>query len=299
MNTELLRPRYWPVWLGLGVLRLLVALPARLQLRLGAACGQFASQFNQHRRRIVAINLQLCFPDLDQGERERLLEAHFAALGMGVIETAAAWWASDTAIAQHGTLEGLEHLDAVLAEGRGVLLLTAHFTTLELGARYIAMQRPFHALYRAHDNPAYQAVMRRWRERRSRLPPITRKNMRDLLRALRQGRIVWYALDQDFSDEAGVFVPFFGVPTLTLTATTRLVRLTGARVVPYFPCRLPDGRYQVRILPVLDGFGEDEVQDAARINALIEAAVRNCPEQYFWVHRRFKTRPAGYPEVYA
>jgi KDO2-lipid IV(A) lauroyltransferase len=299
MNTELLRPRYWPVWLGLGLLRLLVILPARLQLRLGAACGQLASQFNQRRRQIVAINLRLCFPDLDQGERERLLEAHFAALGMGVIETAAAWWASDAAIARRGTLEGLEHLDAVLAEGRGVLLLTAHFTTLELGARYIAMQRPFHALYRAHDNPAYQAVMRHWRERRSRLPPITRKNMRDLLRALRQGRIVWYALDQDFSDEAGVFVPFFGVPTLTLTATTRLVRLTGARVVPYFPCRLPDGRYQVRILPVLDGFGEDEVQDAAHINALIEAAVRHCPEQYFWVHRRFKTRPAGYPEVYA
>ncbi len=299
-SWQFLAPRYGRIWLVLGLMKLMAILPFRWQLAIGGQVGRWIGQLAGHRHRIAAINLDLCFPERSPAERATLLEAHFAALGIGLFETAMAWWAPDKKLRGLVRFEGVKHLDEALARGKGVILLTGHFTTLELGARFMTWQQPFHAMYRPHKNPLYEAVMYRQRERRSRLPPLPHENLRGLLRAFKQGRIVWYAPDQNHGLRNSVFAPFFGVPACTLTATSRLAGLSGAAVVPYFARRLPGtAGYEIVILPALADFPSgDAVADARRINELLEQYIRQAPEQYLWVHRRFKTQPPGSPGIY-
>lgn len=299
-DWHFMAPRYWPVWLGLVLMKCMAALPFRWQLAVGGQMGRLLGKIARRRRRIAAINLELCFPEWSPAERNTLLEQHFAALGIGLFETAMAWWAPDEKLRGLARVEGAEHLERALAGGKGVILLTGHFTTLELGARFITWHQPFHAMYRSHKNPLYEIVMRRERERRSRFPPLPHEDLRGLLRAFRKGRAVWYAPDQNHGRRNSVFVPFFGIPACTITATSRLAALSGAAVVPYFPRRLAGtAGYEVVILPALEHFpGGDVTADTRRINELLEHYVRRAPDQYLWVHRRFKTRPLGSPSVY-
>jgi KDO2-lipid IV(A) lauroyltransferase len=298
---RLASPRYWLFWSGLNLLRLLVVLPFAWQIRLGRAIGWLLSKPASRRRHIATVNLQLCFPELSAEQRDALLTAHFESLGIGLFETALAAWASDRQIQQLGRVEGLEHLEQALARGKGVILLTAHFIQLELGGRFVAAHYPLHVLYRPFKNPLYEAWIRRQRERHARLPALNRKDTRSLLRGLKQGHAVWYAPDQNYGPRHSIIVPFFGVPTLTITATSRLARLSGAAVVPYFPERLPGtAGYRVTILPALENFpSADDAADALRINQLIEGWIRRVPEQYLWVHRRFKNRPPELGDVYS
>ncbi|MFO1371860.1 MAG: LpxL/LpxP family Kdo(2)-lipid IV(A) lauroyl/palmitoleoyl acyltransferase [Candidatus Competibacteraceae bacterium] len=299
-SRNFLTPRYWLVWFGLFIMKIAAALPFRWQLALGRRIGLWLGKIARRRRRIAHINLERCFPELSAAQRDALLDQHFAALGIGLFETAIAWWSSDEKLHGLAQVVGLEHLEQAMKRGKGVILLTGHFTTLELGARFITWHQPFHAMYRRHKNPAYETVMRRERERHSRLPPLPRDDLRSLLRALKKGRAIWYAPDQNLGIRNSVFVPFFGIPACTTTATTRLAAISGAAVVPYFPRRLPDtGGYEVTILPALADFPSgDIVVDTQRINELLEYHVRRAPEQYLWVHRRFKTQPPGNPSFY-
>lgn len=299
-HRDFLLPRYWPIWLGLGLMKLMAALPFGWQLAAGGHIGRWIGRIARRRRRIAETNLRLCFPERSALERNRMLEAHFAALGIGLFETAMAWWAPDDKLCGLARIEGVEHLEQALARGKGVLLLTGHFTMLELGARFITWHQPFHAMYRSHKNRLYEAVMRRERERRSRLPPLPHEDVRGLLRAFKKGRAVWYAPDQNHGVRNSVFVPFFGVTACTVMATSRLAALSGAAVVPYFPKRLP-GRagYEVVILPALEHFPSGDLEaDTRRTNELLERYIREAPEQYLWVHRRFKTQPPGVASPY-
>lgn len=300
-HWRFLAPRYWLIWLGLGLIRLMAILPFSWQLPLGSRVGCWIGKIARRRRRIAATNLALCFPELTPEQRATLLEAHFAALGIGLFETAMAWWAPDEKLRSLARVEGVEHLQRALDRGKGVILLTGHFTTLELGARFITWHQSFHALYRPHRNPLYEAVMFRERERRSGQPPLAREDLRGLLRAFKRGRAVWYAPDQNHGIRNSVFAPFFGIPTCTITATSRLATLSGAAVVPYFPRRLPGAAgYEVVILPALEDFPSGDVTaDTGRINALLEQYIRSAPEQYLWVHRRFKTQPPGNSNPYS
>ena len=278
----------------------MAVLPFAWQLTLGGWLGRGIGRIAHRRRRIAAINLALCFPEQTPAQRESLLEQHFAALGIGLFETALAWWGSAQKLRGLAHVTGIEHLHQALERGRGVILLTGHFTALELGARFITAHQSFHALYRPHKNPLYEAIMRHAREHRSGFPPLAREDLRGLLRAFKQGRVIWYAPDQNHGARNSVFAPFFGIATCTITATARLAALSGAAVVPYFPRRLPGTTgYEIAILPALTEFPSgDAIADASRINALIEQSVRRAPEQYLWVHRRFKTRPPGSPDFY-
>ena len=278
----------------------MAVLPFRWQLTLGSWIGLGFGRLAIRRRRIAEINLALCFPELTAIQHTALLAEHFAALGIGLFETATAWWAPDEKLHGLARVEGAEHLQQALDRGKGVILLTGHFTTLELGARFITWQQPFHAMYRSHKNLLYETVMRRERKRRSRLPPLPHEDLRGLLRAFKQGRAVWYAPDQNHGLRNSVFAPFFGIPTCTLTATSRLAALSGAAVVPYFPRRLSGtAGYEVVILPALENFPSSDITaDTQRINELLEHYIRRAPEQYLWVHRRFKTRPPGQPSLY-
>ncbi len=293
-----LGPRFWSTWLGLGLMRLLVLLPFGMQLAAGRMLGRAASRVLRQRSQIALTNLELCFPEMSRRARMQLLRLHFESLGQGVFETAFTWWAPDRRLAGLADTDGLAYLDEALRGGKGVILLSAHFTTLEIGCRLLLLQRPFHPMYRRHENPLFEKVMRASRERLSD-NPIRKDDVRQLLRSLRSGHAVWYAPDQAYRGKNAAPVPFFGVPAATNLATSRLARMSGAPVLPFFSLRLPDGRYRLSIQPPLAQFpGEDPRADAERINVIIEEMVREAPEQYLWVHRRFKATETGSSDPY-
>ena len=294
-----LHPRYWSLWLGLGVMRLVAILPYRLQMAIGGLMGWFMYTFARERRGYATINLELCFPEYSSAQRKQLLRKHFDALGKGMIETAVAWWTPACRLQKLHKIDGLEHLDNALEKGKGVILLGAHFTTLEIGARLLALHRSYTAMYREHNNPLFDAIMRKRRESYF-AGTHERKDVRGTLRSLKNNKAVWYAADQDYGRAHSVFAPFFGVPAALITATARLAKLSGAPVVPFFQTRREDGSgYDLKLLPPLENFpSNDDVADATATNHVIEEEIRLQPAQYLWVHRRFKTRPEGMQRPY-
>jgi len=297
---QYVHPRYWPIWLGLGVLRLICLLPHRWALAIGRGIGRLAHASGGSRRAIVRRNIELCFPELSPGERDAMARDHFRALGMSLVEMGLGRWASDRHLANITRLTGVEHLNNALSDGNGVILLTAHFSTLELSGRVLALNTPpFDAVYRKNRSDFITEILRTGRER-SAETTIEKRNIKSMVRSLRAGRAVWYAPDQSYNRKGAEVIRFFGVPCMHATATSTLARLGKAKVVPYFPRRLPDGSYEITVLPPLQDFpGDDPVADTNRYIEVLEEHVRRCPEQYFWVHRKFKDLPDGYPDYYA
>ncbi|MFZ5465941.1 MAG: lysophospholipid acyltransferase family protein [Pseudomonadota bacterium] len=291
--TAWLDPRQWPLALGLGLLWLAARLPLPVAQAFGRGLGLLAWTILPRRRRVVRRNLELCFPGMSEAERCRLERASFASAGMGLIEGGIAWWGDPERLAGWVRFEGLEHLEAARSEGQGVLLLGAHFTALEMGGRLMALKVPMNTVYKAARNERFDAVMR---ARRSRYfgELVANDNLRGMLRVLKDGGICWYGADQDFGREGSVFAPFFGVPTATLALTSKIAERAGCRVVFIYPERMPQARgYVMHLVPVPEIPSGDPVRDATVYNALIERFACQRPADYFWLHRRFKTRPAG------
>lgn len=292
-----LGPATWPFWVLAGFAWLVTRLPLPAQRRIGRAIGRAFRLLGRSRRHVTRVNLRLCFPEQTEAEREALLRAHFEAAGIGVLETVCGWWCPSARFEGIYRLEGLEHLDQALQKGRGVLLVSAHFTTLEFCARILTLHRPFAAMYRPNENPVVDYLFKRNREHHTE-GAIDRNDIKGLLRTLKRNTVVWYAPDQGKSGRHSELVPFFGIPASTQTATHRIARISHAPVLPFFGHRRPDGGYDLTIQPPLSGFPtEDAVADTARINQVIERAVLEAPEQYFWSHRRFKNRP-GFADPY-
>jgi Kdo2-lipid IVA lauroyltransferase/acyltransferase len=299
MTRSLLHPRYWPTWLALAVLRVFEPLPFAFLVWLGRQIGNVAARLPVRFVRIARRNIELCFPERPAGEREELLREHFRSVGIGIFETAMSWWSSDERIRRLTQLEGQEHLQAALARGHGAILLSAHFTVLEIGARALCAQLPVNIMYRPTRNAVLERFLMRNRGRRARRA-IPRDDIRTLISALKNNEPVWYAPDQSYRKKGAEMVPFFGIPAATNTATSRLARMTDAAVLPYFPERLPGARgYRMTIYPALADFPSNSpLADAQRFNEIIEAQVRRVPEQYLWIHRRFKGMSAEYPDYY-
>lgn len=284
-----------------GLLWLMGRLPMRLGMLLAVPLGNLARLLMKRRREIAQRNLQRCFPDWDDERRDALLKRHFHSLGRMLFETAWSWTVADRRFARFGEIERREYADQALASGKGLLIISAHFTTLEIGGRMAA--RPFrgvHAIYRPLRNPVIEWYQNRCRKKQYLAGVIPKRDMRSAVRILKQGGIIWTAPDQDFGASLSGFAPFFGIETATLLATARLARMTGCKVLPLFPHYDPElRRYRARFYPVLEDFPSgDDRADLARINALIEEQVREVPEQYWWIHRRFKTRPPGEAPFY-
>ncbi|MEN8216572.1 MAG: LpxL/LpxP family Kdo(2)-lipid IV(A) lauroyl/palmitoleoyl acyltransferase [Pseudomonadota bacterium] len=294
-----LTPRYWPLWAGIGLCWCLTRLPYRWQLAVGRQLGRITYRLAPRRHRIADINLKLCFPELDDTQRQMLLRRHFESLGMGLLEMLNAWWLPDAALKPLGHIQGLEHLHAALARNQGVILFSAHFTSLEIGTRFLTMHTAIHATYRPNENPLIEYFMKKNRENRVE-KAIPRKAVRDMLHSLKKNKSLWLAIDQNFGHKYSVFADFFGKQAATNTATSRLAQISGAAVVPFFTQRLENNQgYKVILQPALEHFPSgDKMQDALRMNQLIEAQIRKAPEQYLWVHRRFKDRPQGEEDVY-
>lgn len=274
-------------------------LPLRPAQAVGRALGAAFYALSARRRFIAGVNLELAFADCDGTERRQLLRHHFASAGMGFIETALSWWGPRRRMARLARIEGIEHLHEALAGGRGAILFSAHFTSLEIGGRLLAEHIPLHVIYRAHENPLFERIMSANRERRYG-KAMPREDMRGMIRSLKAGHAVWYASDQNYGHKHSVFAPFFGVPCATNTATSRIAKISGAPVVPFFTTRLTQAQgFLLHFGPPLEHFpSEDALADATRLNTLIEAHVRRFPEQYLWMHRRFKDHPEGGPDRY-
>lgn len=295
-----LAPRHWPTWFGLGLLRISVLLPYPVLLLLGNGLGLLMYVLLPSRRRIARINLRLCFPGLDDAARERLVRATFRSAGISVFENALSWWGSERRLKRLYRIEGLGHYQTAKAQGRGVILLGGHYTTLEISGRFLAFHvADLQPIYKRAHNPLYEAVM--VRQRKKLFDDLLQStDMRTIVRNIKAGKTVWYAPDQDFGRERSVFAPFFGVSTATLTTTARLAKLTGAPIVPFASERLPGTQgYRIILLPALENFPSgDDLADATQVNTVLEQQVSTMPEQYLWIHRRFKTRPEGEPDLY-
>ncbi len=292
-HARLLAPRCWPGWIGIAIIWLIARLPYRLLVALGRSLGRLIAHIPGERRHVAQDNLRRCFPELDDAERARLLHDSMIDLGMMLVEFALAWMGSDRAIRRVPChVEGLEHLQSCRNQGRGVLLVGAHFSHLELCARMVSQHIPIGGMYRVMDNPVFE-----WAVLRARLryadTMFRKEQLRASIKYLRAGGTLWYAPDQDMRGKDSVFVPFFGVLASTITATHHLARLSGAAVIPFFHMRKPGGKgYVIRLQPPLQEFPTDDVvADTARVNTVIESMVRAAPSQYLWVHKRFKTRP--------
>jgi KDO2-lipid IV(A) lauroyltransferase len=296
-------PRYWLTWLAVGLLRVIERLAYPHLVRAGRALGRIGRRLPLHYIPVARTNMRLCLPEFSDAERDRLLERHFEALGISICESAMSWWSSDERIAGLARIEGVAHLEQALAAGRGAIILTAHFTTLEIGARILNMAFPINVLYKPPKNAllAYIADTNRSSYKRSeQFRTIERDDIRSMVRALRRNEAVWYAPDQSFRNKGAEMVPFFGIAAATNVATSRLAQLTGAAVLLYSHERLPNAKgYRAALsAPLADYPGASAQADALRFNHFIEAEVRRIPEQYWWIHRRFKGLTGDYPNYY-
>lgn len=254
--------------------------------------GRLALWLAVSRRRAARTNLRLCLPELAEAERETLLRANFRDVGIGLFEFARAWWGEVAPLRASASIEGLEILERLRNQGRGVLLVSGHFMTLELCGRLLCDHIALAGMYRRYKDPVMEWAVLRGRLRYA-CAMFGNRDTRAALRHLKGGGVLWYAPDQDMLGKDTVFAPFFGIPAATITATHQFARMTGCAVVPFFH-RREGGRYILRVGQPLDPFPTDDaVADTTRVNAAIEAMVREAPSQYLWLHRRFKRQPDG------
>lgn len=285
--------------LGLALVWLLHWLPLALLAPFGRAVGLLLYALAGERRRVVHTNLRLCFPELGVRERTQLARRHFMAFGRSLIEHGILWWGSREQVLRLVRVAGLEHWDAV--RDRPVILLAPHFVGLDMGGIRVGAEYRVVSVYSKQKNAAFDAILYHGRTRFV-MPQLfsRQQGIRPVVRAIRDGLPFYYLPDMDFGERDSVFVPFFGVPAATITGLARIARLAGAVVVPAVTRQLPGAQgYELRFYPAWEDYpGADEAADARRMNEFIEARVREMPEQYYWLHKRFKTRPAGDARFY-
>lgn len=271
--------------------------------RTGRVLGWLAVHLVRPRVRVARRNLELCFPDMSRAERETLLRQHFHALAQSVVDRGVLWFAPEQAVRDLVSIEGREHLTAMYAQGGSFMLLAPHFIALDAAASRLTLDYPTGAtLYSPQSDPDVDELVRVGRTRFNDTRLVNRRDgVRGLIRHIRAGRPIYYLPDMDFGAKGSVFAPFFGVPAATLLATAQIARSFDLPVLPVLSRWEPDsGRYVVEVLPSMADFpGDDDLEAATlRLNRALEDWVRRCPSQYYWVHRRFKTRPPGEPGLY-
>jgi len=299
-NRRLLAPRHWPAWVGVGIWFLIAQLPYKLQYYLPYLVLPWLRR-NKKRMNQAETNLRLCFPSLTESERKELLNETLYSTAMAIFETGIAWFWPKWRLRRLYTISGVEHVTQAQEEGKGALLLSMHFTTLDIGSAMLGQYVNYDGMYRPHNNAVYDYMQK---VRREAYAPggtaFSRDNVRGMISRLRQGRMIWYAPDRDLGEKLSIFVPFFGVQTATVTATGQFARMGRAKVIPFTQKRLPHGKgYELVIHPPFEDYPSgDDYQDALRVNQFMESEINKIPGQYFWAQPRFKTRPENEPSVY-
>jgi KDO2-lipid IV(A) lauroyltransferase len=294
--TKYIKPLYapslWPSWVAVGVFWLIGQLPWNWLLTLGRGLGHLSWHLARRRRHIAETNIRLCFPELSADKQQALAKASIISTGESLLEMAGLYFNQRIDLGKRLDIVGREYLDAALARGQGVILLGMHFNDINAGIRLLGQVMYFNGVYRPNDNPVMDWVICHGRGKY--MHNIPREDIRQTVRCLKKGEVVWYAPDQDYGRAHAVYVPFFGQTAATITTTSRLAKMGNAVVIPCANYRLKGGRYQIVLgEPLADFPSGDDVADTTLINKTIEAAVREHPEQYLWVHRRFKHQPDG------
>ena len=301
MASNYTHPKYYVTGLLLNLLWLMhKLLPYSAKLHIFRTLGRIAYPLYRSRRKVASVNVSLCFPDMTDADREALVRRTFESFFISFLEIAISWWGKDDGILDNVSFDGTEHLDNALAKGKGVILMGAHFSTTELGAalvrKYIGDQPQLHVVYKEQKNALFNAWMLRGRARHV-TSCINSKNVRQIIKTVRAKQIVWYAPDQDHGINNAVFAPFFAHPAATLTTTATLAKISDAPVIMMGNYRKSDNTgYCVKFLPPIENFpSDDDLADATSVNRQIETAISVAPDQYMWIHRRFKTQP-GLPK---
>ena len=299
-KKSFLQPKYWLTWFGIGLLYILVLLPYPVIYWLGTRLGRLSKVFLKKRVQIAERNLELCFPQMPKSEREALVNKNFESVGMGLFETGMAWFWPDWRVKRWVKVSGRENIQKVQETGQGIIVVGIHFLTLELGARIFGMLNPGIGVYRPNDNPVMD-WLQTWGRLRSNKFMLDRKDLKGMIRNLKAGEILWYAPDHDYGPRKSVFVPLFAVDKAATTTGTYILAKTGnPALIPFTPKRLPEAKgYELIISPAVANFPLDSEENAANaMNKVIEQEILRAPDQYMWLHRRFKTRPVGDASLY-
>ncbi len=294
-------PRFWPSWLAVVLIRGLGLLPFPLLWLLGMVLGRLAGRLARERRAVARTNLGICLPECSPREREALISRHFGYLGVAALTQGLVWGASRQRLARLVRIRHREYFDEAQAQGRNLILLVPHFVGLELGgAAFTALVHPGMYMYQRIRDPVIDAQMRASRVRFGARSVERQDDLKGLVREMRRGLPFFYLPDQDAGRQRGIFAPFCGIPAATVPTLGRFAKLANALVLPLYAAYRPWGRGLELIFgPPLAAFPSgDPAADTATMNRVIEAQVRRMPAQYFWVHRRFKTRPPGEPPLY-
>lgn len=274
-------------------------LPLALLNPIGRGLGLLFYAIGRERREVARTNMQLCFPALSEGEREHRVRQHFRAFGRSFLERGLLWWSSAARIKRLVRIEGEAHWQAF--HGQPIILLAPHFVGLDMGGSRLSIEVQIASMYSKQKNPLADRLLLQGRCRFNAPRLFSRQDsVRSVVMAVREGTPFYYLPDMDFGARDSIFVPFFGVPAATITGVSRLARLANARVVPAVTRQLPGGQgYVLRFYPAWENFPSDDVAaDTRRMNAFIEERVLEMPEQYYWLHKRFKTRPEGDNKFY-
>ena len=298
-SAQFIHPRYWPTWLGLLLLLIMSYMPMRIKQATAHFAGFLAYTLAHKRRSITETNLTLAFPELDQTAHKKLVKAVFYENMLGLLDTGLAKWGNRTRLMSQCEIIGGEHITEALAQQKGILLVGAHYSCLDLGGLLFSLFYPVDIMYRPHKNALFNLFLER-----SRLSfcygLIEKSNVRAMIRSLKKGHIFWYPADQDYGAKHSVFAPFFGVEAATINITSRLAALSGATVLVFSCHRIKLNHYRITISPAIQGIDSSNLeQEAATINHHLEHEIRKFPAQYMWVHRRYKTRPEGQPSLYS
>ncbi|KAA3638650.1 MAG: LpxL/LpxP family Kdo(2)-lipid IV(A) lauroyl/palmitoleoyl acyltransferase [Proteobacteria bacterium] len=297
-----MRPSYWrhfPAWFVYALLWLMSQLPYRVLRIIGGFLGWLIGSVFHIRKQVISRNIQACFPQLTAQQQKHLIKANYKETGYMVSQTLYAFFHRSNRLFNQLTITGEHNLQDCLDKNQGVLLVSGHFTALDIGGRALCQRHPVAGVYRPHKNPVMEYVVTRARTSYAQ-DMFARDRLKSIVKHLKKGGVIWYAPDQDYRRGHSLFSDFFGVPASTITATHQLARLSGAKVLFYSVKRIAEAPYyQLHISPELENFPSDDAQaDTDRINQGIEAMVKQAPEQYLWLHKRFKTRPPGQADFY-
>ena len=292
-KLSFLLPKYWLTWLGVIILYSISWLPYKLQLILGRLIGRLLYLIGSSRKKIAIKNLELCFPQMNAEKRQHMLKKNFENTGIALLETGMGWWWPNWRVKRKVTFKGLEHVEKAQQEGKGILLLAMHYLSVEISCRAIGYGQPMVVFYRPHNNQLMEFFQFRGRGRSNKYM-LGKRDIKGLMKALKDGESCVYLPDQDYGRNRSLFVQFFGVKdAATTTGTLLFARQKNAVAIMLTPTRNEDGSgYTIEFSPVLENFpsGDDE-KDLIRVNQELEKAIMKKPEQYMWLHRRFKTRP--------
>ncbi len=299
-SLSFLAPRNWPAGLLLAIVGVCVILPRPVSAFIGARLGDFYYRSSAKRRRIVRVNLELCFPEMTAQARELLSKKHFRIYGQCLLDMGLIWWARKKFLDRYIQIEGLEHYRAELDRGRNVILLTGHFSALDIAGPAISRYFPQVGLIKPLNNDALDYLMARGRRRFNGKVYLRDRGMRSIVKAIKAGYGFYYLPDEDFGPQQSVFVPFLATRSATITALSKLAKLTNAAVLPTSVIRVSAKQgYRIVIKPALENFpSEDTIADATMMNQELAKMVKQAPEQYMWTFKFFKSRPDGEPSPY-